>query len=152
MFKYEIGLFDVTVGERVTSVGVKVYINNVQLIGARGTGDFGGEPNMIDASCLIDEVDQSVLGRQSLGAWNCEYLYNDKDADGDFAHMEEIAAMKTSVPVKVEFPNGATFENTGTVSNYANGVEDNNVLRATVTVAIDGGKWKYTAPGGNDNP
>lgn len=131
--------------ERLTSVGVKVYINNVQLLGATSTGDFGGEPNMIDASCLLDEVDVNVLGRQSQGAWSCQYIYNDKEADGDYSHMETIAAAGEVVPVRVELPNGSTFTNNGTVSNYAQGVADNDSLKATVSVALQG-KWTYTAP------
>lgn len=132
--------------ERLTSIGTKVYINNIQLLGATSVGAFGGDPDTIDASTLLDEVTQSVLGRQQQGLWQVSYVYNDKDGDGDFKHMEGIAALGTSVPVKVEFKNGAKFENTGTVANYSNGVEDNSVLTATVSVAIDGGKWVYTGP------
>lgn len=138
--------------ERLTSIGTKVYINNIQLLGATSVGAFGGDPDTIDASTLLDEVTQSVLGRQQQGLWQVNYVYNDKDGDGDFKHMEEIAALGTSVPVKVEFKNGAKFENTGTVANYSNGVEDNAVLTATVSVAIDGGKWVYTGPTTNTTP
>lgn len=142
MLNYTKQLFDTVVDERLVSVGTKVWINGHQLLGAMNTGEFGGDPNRIDASTLLDKIDQSVLGRQSQGLWQVEYIYN----DADFSAMETAAALGTSVLVKVEIKNGATFENTGTVSNRMNGVGDNATLTATVSVAIDGGSWVYTAP------
>jgi len=132
--------------ERLSSIGVKVTIGTHQLLGAISCGDFGGAPNMIDASCLLDTMDQQVPGRKQQGSWDVQYLYNDKDGNGDFGAMQTLAASKAVTTVQVEMPNGAKFSNSGIVSNYANGVEDSSTLKATVSVAIQGGDWTYTAP------
>lgn len=126
---------------RLSSVGVIIKVNNVNLDGAINFGDLGGTPTMIDATCLTDKVQVNILGVQKQDAWAVEYLYNSKS----YAQIDALAADDTkSYPVSITFPDGSTFTNTGKISNYVNGKGNGEALTATMSVALDG-TWKPAA-------
>ena len=126
---------------RLSSIGVIIKVNSVNLDGAISFGDLGGAPTMIDATCLTDKVQVNILGVQKQDAWAVEYLYNSKS----YAQIDALAADATkSYPVSITFPDGSTFSNTGKISNYMSGKGNGETLTATMSVALDG-KWTFAA-------
>ena len=126
---------------RLSSKGVIIKVNSVNLDGAISFGDLGGTPTMIDATCLTDKVQVNILGVQKQDSWNVEYLYNSKS----YAQIDALTADDTkSYPVSITFPDGSTFSNTGKISNYMGGKGNGEVLTATMSVALDG-KWTFAA-------
>lgn len=126
----------------LSTIGVKVKINNVLIEKATSFGDIGAEPSRIDATSLADSVRVNILGVQEYDSWTMEYLYN--DTDNATLQAAETASKTAPVPVEVELPNGDKYANTAEVSAYVAGGGVNEALRGTASCALQGA-WVFTA-------
>lgn len=126
----------------LSTIGIKVKINNVLIAKATSFGDIGAEPSRIDATSLADTVRVNILGVQEYDSWTLEYLYN--DTDRATLQAAETASKVTPVAVEVELPNGDKYANTAEVSAYVAGGGVNEALRGTASCALQGA-WEFTA-------
>lgn len=137
--------------DRLSTIGIRIYLTydgtTKEIEGATEFGDLGGEPNMIDATCLTDTAQKNILGVQQQGAWNVTYLYDNTNYDAIQTMINAANTAQAAMDVKVVFPEeiisgGSTvqpkFSNSGRVSQFVQGKGVGEVRTVQLTVALDG--------------
>ena len=137
--------------DRLSTIGIRIYLTydgtTKEIEGATEFGDLGGEPNMIDATCLTDTVQKNILGVQQQGAWNVTYLYDNTNYDAIQTMINSANRAQAAMDIKVVFPEeitsgGATvkpkYSNSGRVSQYVQGKGVGEVRTVQLSVALDG--------------
>lgn len=140
--------------DRLSTIGIRIYLTyngtTQEIEGATEFGDLGGEPNMIDATCLTDTAQKNILGVQQQDAWNVTYLYDNTNYDAIQTMIDAANTAQAAMTVKVVFPEEIStgtkpkFTNTGRVSQYVQGKGVGEVRTVQLTVALDGTWTKGT--------
>jgi len=129
--------------KRLTTIGICVKINNEALLGATDFGDLGADPNMLDATTLLDTVRVQQLGLQEYDSWKVNYIFN-AGTGSDYEKLKTLQAAGTAVPVSVDLGANGVFSNTATISTYITGAAVGE-LQSAVCVCALGGEWTWTA-------
>lgn len=114
-------------------VGVK------KVVKITGIPDMGGEPNTHDVSTTEDLVQVNILGRQTLDSLTFEYFF---DMDGtNFKAVEDTSNRDMFYKLKINGGEGGEYTWQGAHTNFLQGADDDNPLKATITIV---GKTKPT--------
>lgn len=134
--------------DRLSTIGIRIYLTyngtTQEIEGATEFGDLGGEPNMIDATCLSDTAQKNILGVQQQDAWNVTYLYDNTNYDAIQTMIDAANTAQAAMTVKVVFPEEVQtskkpkFTNTGRVSQFVQGKGVGEVRTVQLSVALDG--------------
>ena len=143
--------------DRLSTIGIRIYLTydgtTQEIEGATEFGDLGGEPNMIDATCLTDTAQKNILGVQQQDAWNVTYLYDNTNYDAIQTMINAANTAQAAMTIKVVVPEEITsggstvkpkFSNTGRVSQYVQGKGVGEVRTVQLSVALDGTWTKGT--------
>lgn len=130
----------------LTSIGITVAVDDILVANAKEIGDFGGEPNTLDATPLSSDVKVNKLGVQEQDKWNLKYFFQNDSTTSDFRVLNAYNSDRNKLhTIKVTFSDGTVFSNEGTISNYATGAGNNQMLEAVASFALSG-KWRVTNP------
>lgn len=134
-----------TTTQGVSSVGIKVTVNDVEMNFVQEIGDIGGTPSELDATCLKDSIKKSVPGVQDTKAFEVTYLFDNGATTSDFRALKALQTAGDAVPVAVEFPDGTKFATTGYITTYASGVKVDELITAKLVVNLQS-DWTVTNP------
>ena len=128
----------------LTTIGVTVTVDGTEIVAAHDLGDFGGEPEKLDATPLSAHTQMNKSGLQQQDAWTISYFYN----NADYATLEAKRTAGTSVPIVVTMNDGTVFSNTGVcTSNYVTAMGVNAMTEAQATFDLGNANgWTVTPP------
>ena len=129
------------------SIGITVEVGTNDLNYVTQIGDIGGEPNMLDATCLKDSMQHNVAGVQKTDSFDITYLFDNSDTKSDYRVLKGLQDAKNPVDVKVTMPDGTKFASKGTVTNKVSGASVDNLIEAVCSVALQQ-DWAVTNPAG----
>lgn len=129
----------------LSSIGIKVEVNSVEMNYVQEIGDIGGTPSELDATCLKDSIKKSVPGVQDTKAFEVTYLFDNGATTSDFRALKALQTAGSAVPVAVEFPDGTKFATTGYVTTYTSGVKVDELITAKLVVNLQS-DWTVTNP------
>lgn len=130
----------------LSSIGITVTVNSVEMNYVQEIGDIGGTPSELDATCLKDTIKKSVPGVQDTKAFEVTYLFDNSSADSDYRKLKTLQTAGNAVPVAVEFPDNTKFATTGYVTTYTSGVKVDELITAKLVVNLQS-DWTVTNPG-----
>lgn len=130
----------------LSSIGITVTVNSVEMNYVQEIGDIGGTPSELDATCLKDTIKKSVPGVQDTKAFEVTYLFDNSSTDSDYRKLKTLQTAGNAVPVAVEFPDSTKFATTGYVTTYTSGVKVDELITAKLVVNLQS-DWTVTNPG-----
>lgn len=138
----------------IPTIGSTVKVNDVEMNYVTNIGAMGGDPNMLDATCMKDKVKKNVPGVQDAGNFEVTYLFDNSAADSDFRKLKALEAAGNAVPIEIGLPDGTAgavgtkLAATAYVHTHieAAGVDALWTAKATFALQSD---WTVTNPTGN---
>ncbi len=127
------------------SIGVSVTINSTELNYVTKTGDIGGAPSDLDATCLKDKMKKQVPGVQDVDAFEITYLFDNSAEDSDYRVLKALQDANNIVPVVVTMPDGTSFSTSGYINTVVSGVGVDELIEATAPVSLQS-DWTVTTP------
>ncbi|MCD7887006.1 MAG: phage tail protein [Clostridiales bacterium] len=129
----------------LSSIGITVKVNDVEMNYVQEIGDIGGTPSELDATCMKDSMKHYVPGVQDTQAYEITYLFDNADASSDYRKLKALQDTKSVVPVAVTLPDGTVFASTGYVSTYVVGAKVDELITAMLAVMLQS-DWTVTNP------
>lgn len=131
--------------ELITS-GTKFYLNGQNLYGLKSTPDMGGNRERKQITNLLDTAHRYIAGLYKYEDLSFGFYYN---SDGDnpnvsggqvaaaYQAARAIECAGTSVPQKLEFPDGTYFTWTGQISTKIKSMNPDGVMEFVITSIPD---------------
>ena len=132
----------------ITSIGIKVKVNSVELNYVQEIGPLGAAPTELDATCLKDGIRKNVPGVQDVQSFEVTYLYDNSGSDTDYRRLRALQVAGNAVAVEVELPDGTKFATTGFISTYVDGAKVDELITAKLNVSVQS-DWTVTNPASN---
>ena len=129
------------------SIGIDVKVGDNSLNYVTSIGDIGGEPNMLDSTCLKDTMQHNVAGIQKTDSFEINFLFDNSDAQSDYRVLHGLETAKTEANVEIKMPDNTVFKSKGTVSVKVSGASVDNLIEAVCSVALSE-DWAVTNPAG----
>ena len=129
----------------LSTIGIKVTVDENELNYVTEIGDIGGSPSSLDATCLRDTMKKNVPGVQDTQSFEVTYLYDNSAVDSDYRVLKAIQTAGEVVAVKVELPDGTAFSTTGYVTTYVVGAKVDELISAKCAISLQS-DWTVTNP------
>lgn len=129
----------------VATIGSVVKVNSVAMNYVTNIGQMGGDPNMLDATCMADSVKKNIPGVQDSGSFEVSYLFDNSAADSDFRKLKALESAGNAVPVEVTLPDGTKLATTAYVHTHIDAAAVDALWTAKATFALQAA-WTVTNP------
>ncbi len=129
----------------ISSIGVAVKVNSVEMNYVQEIGDMGGTPSELDATCLKDRIKKNVPGVQDAANFEVTYLFDNGGADSDYRRLKALETAGKVNPVEVVLPDGTKFASSGYVTTYVEGAKVDELITAKLVVSLQS-EWTVTNP------
>ena len=126
--------------ELITS-GTKFYLNGQNLYGLKSTPDMGGNRERKQVTNLLDTAHRYIAGLYKYEDLSFGFYYN-RDGDNPNVSAGQVAAAYqtartiecagTSVPQRLEFPDGTYFTWTGQISTKIKSMNPDGVMEFVI--------------------
>lgn len=126
--------------ELITS-GTKFYLNGQNLYGLKSTPDMGGARERKQITNLLDTAHRYIGGLYKYDDLTFGFYYNSESDNPNVSANQVAAAYKiarviecagTSVPQRLEFPDGTYFSWTGQISTKIKSMNPDGVMEFSI--------------------
>ena len=132
--------------------GIKFYLDDAEVPNLQEIPDLGGSADQVDVTTLADGAYMYINGIKSYGTLDFTFLYDNSSAESNYRVIRAAEEDESAHEVKVEFPDGTTFEMTGMISATITGAGVNAALQFTATVNLQSDITVTNPSGSTEEP